>query len=208
MTKELKKENVTETATEKEVNKLLTKEQALFNAEKENRSFKLYRSWYHSEKKDKNYYSYNVYIRLFGTIQNFVKIELIPDIGYSPESELKSDTIAKNISAYQFMHLLYDMGNELRLFIRSQVRKDSEGNEITSFGFCAESNDGSVNISTRMTPRNKGARGFLEAGYVGFGKIRDITDEDIKEVPELAEEFKNVLFPGELPVVQIDSSIE
>lgn len=209
----MSKETKTETATVTETAKvnavpLLTMNEALLKAEKENRSFKLYRSWYHSERKDKNYYSYNVYLRLFGSVQDFIKIELIPDVGYSSETEQRSDSIAKNISAYQFMHLLYDMGSELRLYVRSSTRKTDDGKENVYFSFYAESNDGSVNISTRMLPRNKGSRGFLEAAFVGFGKIRGINESDYDELPKLQEEFKNVLLPGELPPEQVDIGIE
>ena len=115
MSKEnVKTATVTETAAETANVKaapLLTMTEALLNAEKENRSFKLYRSWYHSERKEKNYYSYNVYLRLFGSVQNLIKIELIPDVGYTSDKDNKSENISKNISAYQFMHLLYDMGS-------------------------------------------------------------------------------------------------
>ena len=204
-------ETVTETAAETAKVKaapLLTMTEALLNAEKENRSFKLYRSWYYSDRKDKNYYSYNVYLRLFGSVQNLIKIELIPDVGYTSDKDNKSENISKNISAYQFMHLLYDMGSELRLYVRSNTRKDEDGKEIVYFSFMAESNDGSVNISTKMMPRNKGSRGFLEAAFVGFGKLRGINDKDYEELPELREEFLKILMPGELPPEQVDSGIE
>lgn len=200
-------ETVTETAKVKAA-PLLTMTEALLNAEKENRSFKLYRSWYYSDRKDKNYYSYNVYLRLFGSVQNLIKIELIPDVGYTSDKDNKSENISKNISAYQFMHLLYDMGSELRLYVRSNTRKDEDGKEIVYFSFMAESNDGSVNISTKMMPRNKGSRGFLEAAFVGFGKLRGINDKDYEELPELREEFLKILMPGELPPEQVDSGIE
>ena len=204
-------ETVTETAAETAKVKaapLLTMTEALLNAEKENRSFKLYRSWYYSERKEKNYYSYNVYLRLFGTVQKFMKIELIPDVGYTADKENKSENISKNISAYNFMHLLYDMGSELRLYVRSNTLKDEDGKENVYFSFIAESNDGSVNISTRMKTRNKGSRGYLEAAFVGFGKLRGINDKDYEELPELREEFLKILMPGELPPEQVDSGIE
>lgn len=209
------KENVTETVAEAvtetvkvKSSPLLTMTEALLKAEKENRSFKLYRSWYYSERKDKNYFSYNVYLRLFGTVQKFTKIELIPDVGFIEDKDNKSANISKNLSAYRFMHLLYDMGTELRLYIRSNIRKNEDGNENVYFSFFAESNDGSVNISTRMMPKDKGSRGFLEAAFVGFGKLRGINDKDYEELYELREEFTKVLMPGELPPEQVDIGIE
>ena len=59
-----------------------------------------------------------------------------------------------------------------------------------------------------MKPRNKGSRGYLEAAFVGFGKLRGINEKDYEELSELREEFAKILMPGKLPPEQVDSGIE
>lgn len=206
------KENATEkaTATEKTAKavQLQTMQEGLLNAEKSGKSFKLFRSWYYSERKKKNYYSYNIYLRLNGTLQDYIKVELVPDTGFASKDEKKAESISKNVSAYQFMHMLYDLGGGIRLFVRSSKRKDDDGNEQVSFSYWAICNDGVTSMPTRMVPRNQGSRGFLDAAFVGFGKIREVNDNDISNLSSLAEEFKSVLFPGVQAPVPVEQDIE
>ncbi len=189
--------------TEMETKKRTTQEVALMSAVRSHKSFKLARSVY--ENNGKYYYGFSVFIVLDSNRQTFIEVSLVPYIGFV-KSDDNYGRVSKNASSYSLLNFLYDCGQGLNLEIRRRpVEKGKEDQFAFDYYAVAEDENG-ISVECQLIPKNSGAEGYLRAAFTGFGNCRDYIDEDISNIPGLAEAFKRILFPGEVPDVAIEEA--
>ena len=189
------------TETTETTKKRITQESALMSAVRSHKSFKLARSVY--ENNGKYYYGFSAFIVLDGNKQNFIEIPLVPYIGFV-KSDDNYGRVSRNASSYSLLNFLYDCGQGLNLEIRRRpVEKGRE--DLFAFDYYAVAeDDNGISVECQLVPKNSGTEGYLRAAFTGFGSCRDYTDEDIENIPGLAEAFKRILLPGEVPDVAVE----
>lgn len=189
--------------TEMETKKRTTQEVALMSAVRSHKSFKLARSVY--ENNGKYFYSYSVFIVLDGNRQSFIEVALVPYIGFV-KSDDNYGRSSKNASSYSLLNFLYDCGQGLNLEIRRRATEKGKEDQFNFDFFAVAEDEDGISVECQLVPKNSGAEGYLRAAFTGFGKCRDYTDEDIKNIPGLAEAFGRILLPGEAPGVAIEEA--
>jgi hypothetical protein len=189
----------------------ITQEEALLRAVKQGKTFNLYRSYYVSERNEKSYYSYPVFIVLPNSMQQYVEVDLKPDNGYisAKDEQKKHKMTSRNSANYALLNMLYDAGNGLTLELRATKKKDSFENGYIDFEYYATCFDmNGVGAEVCMKTDNPGAIGMLNAAFCGFGNSRDAVAEDFKNIPGLQRAFTRLLGPGEVPPDGIEENAE
>lgn len=180
----------------------------VFAERAKNKEFPLLRSFYISERTGRAYYSYNTFLVLPGSRQKYVRIEMIPDIGYVSDKKAGERT-GKNSDAYRLLNWYCDIGGDLSLVAKVEKYLDESGKEVFKYQYFARVyDDQGIPLEFPMKTRSNAANMYLRAGFAGAGHSRPPVKEDFEAIPELLAEYKMIFEANESMPEDIDPEAE